>query len=680
MRTKGTKETQILKGITTLLLIPVMCLSKSRFDELKKVIVAILSVNSGKRFSTRAIHKTVYGKLVELEDLRRFLGMKLETLVDEVTLNNYGPTWLDVSTALTELVAEGIIEREEFETYWARKMVSGRIFYVKKRIDARELGLPFDIAKLRLSPFKTVESLVTQTKEDLINRFTGKNYRWKHSWNARLAYTLFRQTCIMNDLVDKNEVVGILDLIYNFDQLLELPRRQGNWHHHEPILPDVRAFADVIMEVLRCESLSEKEKTVAETIKDWVNRFALENGLQQNLESIVDEDNNLLVVLRGQNVEKIMLLFHLDTVKGYFAPKMTNGYVYGRGAVDNKCQGMVAIYSLMLLAANDIVPPFSVVVMGVSCEEISDKSKRGILKAIRRYNLSRENTPLVVVLEATNMNVATGQRQRWAGKMDVYGPGVHSAHIYQDEVDWIRKRAEGRIEVFSRYPDLRALVSKASVEIRAIPCSMPNGGIGKLGKTSITLSETFEDTTDNQTPSFGILSFDIRLGDENLRAEIAEKIKEILSNWLPNPFGFTWDQEKDNCTGTADFLDSDVGNHIKTLLERLKPFFDIFGARPTTYEFGVDGRYTVEAGIPTIGLAPGEELYAHRTFNRHGAENNEEMFERIRISDLFRATVVYFMLVQLCAYHKTYNGTVEIKPEACFLGNMNVHPSNTYIA
>jgi acetylornithine deacetylase/succinyl-diaminopimelate desuccinylase-like protein len=339
---------------------------------------------------------------------------------------------------------------------------------------------------------------------------------------------------------------------------------------------------------------------------------------------------------------------------------------------------MSAIYSLMLLAANGIVPPFSVVVLGVTCEEIPDLSKRGILKAIRRYGLARENTPLVIVLEATNMKVATGQRQRWTGEIEVYGPGVHSAHVYQNEAEWVRNRNSGKIDAFLRFPDLRALVSKASCDIRAIPISLPNGDNGKL-RTSITLREIYEGTTGNQTPSSGILSFDTRLGDRDMKDEIGRRIREILNAWLPSPFGFNWNQEKDNCTGIADFLASDVGNEIRTLLERLRPFFDLFGATPTTYEFGVDGRYTVEAGIPTIGLAPGEEHYAHRTFNHLGAEPAQEMLERIRISELFRAIVVYAMLIQLCTYHRSYEGVAEIRPEAHCFSNLRGNATNTYV-
>ena len=85
------------------------------------------------------------------------------------------------------------------------------------------------------------------------------------------------------------------------------------------------------------------------------------------------------------------------------------------------------------------------------------------------------------------------------------------------------------------------------------------------------------------------------------------------------------------------------------------------GAKYITYEFGVDGRYTVETGIPTFGLAPGEEYYAHRTFNHPGIDVREEMLERVKVLDFLKAVIVYFSLAQICLYHKAYEGTPDIR-------------------
>jgi acetylornithine deacetylase/succinyl-diaminopimelate desuccinylase-like protein len=421
-----------------------------------------------------------------------------------------------------------------------------------------------------------------------------------------------------------------------------------------------------MIEVLQCDSVSGNERHVAEIIKEWVNETAKENGLQDRIKGEIDEDGNLIVILKGQHIEKIMFVFHMDTVKGFFQPRIEGGYIYGRGAVDNKCQGIAAIYSLLLLALNNIVPSFSIVVMGVTCEEINDVNKRGIIKAIKRYNLSEDNTPLIVILEATNMNVAIGQRPRWTGLIKVFGPGIHSAHVENNEIQWLKKREEGKIDAFTRFPDLRALVSRAVVELRNIPLSLDQGGVGRLGRTSIVIHEKFEDTLCNQTPSSGMVEFDIRLGDEHLKEEIKTKIKEILNKWLPSPFGYEWKEESDKCTGTSDFLNSKIGEKIVILLKRLKTFFEVFNAKLVTYEFGVDGRYTVEAGIPTIGLAPGDELYAHRMFNYFGLDAKAEMLERIKLLDLFKAIIVYFMFVQACRYHRAYDKKAEIRLTATY--------------
>ena len=653
-------------------------MTSSGICRLKKVILAVLATNPGRPFSTSAIQKAIYDKLVELKELRTYLGAELSRLTEIVTLNIHGPTLECVTTALTELVAEGSVSVEEIQTYRNGRTGHGCLYSLMTKVDPTELDLPFEISRLGLSPFEKNQQLVTRAKEDSLNRFTGKDYKWRDRRNARFAYSMFREISLVNSFVSKPQAMEILDLMYTFDQAFQFAQHKAKRRGEEFLLPDIGGLAEILLEVLECESLSGNEKGVAEIIDNWVKGFASENRLQDRLKSDIDEDGNLLIALVGQNPEKIMLLFHLDTVKDCFPPKIADGNVYGRGAVDNKSQGLIAIYTIMLLAVNHIIPQFSIVVLGATCEEISDPSKRGILKAIRRYGLSRENTSLVVVLEATNLKVATGQRQRWTGEIELYGPGIHAAHTYQNEEEWIRNRHCEKIDTFTRFPDLRALVSRASCEIRAIPVSSHNGD-GRKRRTTITLRESYEDTTSNQTPSSGKIGFDIRLAEQNEKDEIDRKLNDILKHWLPSPFGYAWDHSKDNCSGVADFLASNVGNETKDLLEKLKPFFDLFDATPTTYEFGVDGRYTVEAGIPTIGLGPGEEHNAHRSFNHLKPEEAREMLERIRISDLFKAIVVYTVLIQLCTYHKSYDGRAEIRTEIC-LRKSEDSPTPAYIS
>lgn len=475
--------------------------------------------------------------MLEHPEIRNYVGLSKEKIKEAYTFNKYGPTCNEVHNAINELIEEGVIEKSSVEFYEGETLRKGfklDLTALGQKM-AAELVLPFDLEKLLVPIYLSTEKLTDIAKERILNDYLEKEYRWRCRKYLRVAYRLFRELYMESRIIGKEDAAQIVELIKNLDECVELrqPLKES-----EILLPDVTTFMDNLLKVLQMYSPSGCEKEVAEVIANWVNEFAYAYNLQARIQAEVDEDNILKVILKGKNPEKILFVFHLDTVKGFYQPEISEGYVYGRGAVDNKSQGMAAIYSLMTMARNGIVPSCSLVVLGVPCEEVADKSKRGILKAIKNYHLSRKNTPLAIILEATDLNIAVGQRPRWSGEVEVYGPGVHVAHVHQNEEEWLKGKVSERIDVYSSYPDLRALISHIEQEIRDAAMSLPLGGKGRLGKTTITVKTLFEDVEDNQTPSRGVIKFDVRLGDERYKEFLRDRIKEILAEWLRAPFGF----------------------------------------------------------------------------------------------------------------------------------------------
>lgn len=631
-----------------------------QIDYVKKLIVGILQANKIRSYplSGRAIQKIIYIKLVKNSQIRNFLGLTEDDILRVVTVAPFGPTEKIVFEALNELTEEKVLNKKSVEFYENRKLYSGTTYTLREGTSLADVNLPFDIRSLLV--YGSIEKLVIKAKNDLLNRLTGREYQWKSPWNLRLAYSLFRQLYLNEQLAPRNSLVRIIDLLTKFDMLFEIPVL-NNWKQYkeEPILPSTNEFFEKLVAVINQHSPSGKEETVARLIRDWVNDYASNQGIENKIQAKVDEDYNLVVVLKGRVKEKILFIFHLDTVEGLVPVRLQNGILSGRGAVDNKSQGVSAIYTLMLLAANGITPPFSIAVIGTCYEEEADKSKRGIVKAIKRYRLSRDNIVFAVIMEATDLNVAVGQRSRWSGKIKIFGPGGHVAHIYQDEIEWIKKAKNRSIDAFSRFPDLAALVDKALCEIRKIPSKLPENGEGALGKTTIRVDREFENLRSNQTPSIGYIKFEIRLGEEEYRELIKMKIRKILERWLISPFGFEKYDWNEECSGVSDFLSSSIGKEISGLLAKLKLFFNAFNAKMTVYEFGTDGRYIVEAGIPTFGLAPGQEYYAHRSFSHPSLDISNEVFERIKVADLFRAIIIYSTLIQICDCRTGYTGKAE---------------------
>lgn len=631
------------------------------YGRLKELIKGIFMANPGRIFTTRMIHKWVYEKVVTYEQVREYLGESLESFMEKVVKRDkYGPTVQGVYPALRELVESGFLQRVEKAFYDRNGHAKQGVFYsLRENVNVSSLDLPFALPLLTIPSFVTANKLVLKAKEDFINKSLGRTYIWKSAFNMTLAYHLLRELNYDHRLLKVNEVSEIINILYDYDQKFKLSHSLSyrKWRNAETIILPIDSFVNMLIQALKIKSFSGEEAEVAEAIKAWIDDWVRVYDLKSSIKTEVDPDGNLIVALAGQHEEKILFIFHLDTVKSFLEPKIDGGYIYGRGVVDDKCPGLAAIYALLLLAINGIVPSPSVVVLGVTCEEEADPSKRGIVKAIRRYGLSRENTPLAIILEATNFDIAVGQRPRWTAEVDVFGPGMHVAHVCQDPSGWLASASNQKSE---RFPDLRALVRYAENKIEKIPQMLPNEGYGKLGRTTIVMSSKFELTSENQTPSWGVLHFDVRPGDEKYLGEIERQILNILKEVFINPFGFVWKGGK--CTGISDFLESPVGKDIINFLEEFRPFFQVLDSKQYIYEFGVDGRYTVEADIPTIGLAPGKELFAHRSFN-YNVSNVEtsDFIEQLRLVDLFKAVIVYFKLLQICELGKNYDGLPVIK-------------------
>jgi len=608
----------------------------------RNLVLGVLLANRFRCISKRGLYKVVYWLAIIKEEIRQFLGLTEEELIREFTkAAKHGPTSDMIGQALDELIHEGVVGLSEIDL----PKMNGKKCSLLKDIDPTDLCLPFDISRLTIPSYLPIERLATYVKQDFLNRLTNKQYSWHSPWNLRLAYTSFMMH-YTEKLLTKEEGNDLVGFLYRLDQTLEAPSLPWSIQYRaDPEIPSPRELTDKLTEILRIESFSGNERAIAENLCQW----ARSNGLEK---SYVDEDNNLFVVLRGRHSAQLMFVFHLDTVAVSFPVEIREGQLYGRGSCDNKAAGVMAIFALIMLARNHIVPSFTIVVTGTSCEEEADRTKRGVLKAIKRYEWSRQDVLLAIVLEASHLNLALGERARWTGEITLRGGGGHVANIYADEIDWVQKRHASKLSAFQRLPDMRALVSRALVEIREIVVKLPEG---KFGRTTIVLWESYDQVDRNQTPISGRILFDIRLADIGHKEMIRQQIMNILEKWLPSPFSYSMDWHE-TCGSITSYLDSKIGHRIRDAVIRLRPFLNAIGARAVSYGFGTDARYLIdEAGIPTVGLGPGDETEAHKSSGYPPAETPDQLKEKISLYQLLKAMLAYFTLCQVCKFDPGWN-------------------------
>ena len=104
-------------------------------------------------------------------------------------------------------------------------------------------------------------------------------------------------------------------------------------------------------------------------------------GLEVTLDEFLPNRANMIVRLKGKNAKpELMLTGHLDTVPvgtvkwehDPFAFDIVDGIVYGRGVDDMKGGDAAALYAMIMLKRNGIVPENDVVFVGTVGEETMD--------------------------------------------------------------------------------------------------------------------------------------------------------------------------------------------------------------------------------------------------------------------------------------------------------------------
>ena len=121
-------------------------------------------------------------------------------------------------------------------------------------------------------------------------------------------------------------------------------------------------------------------------------RFLMERAREMGLEAEIDEAGNMIARLPGQNgdtgekreAEPVILLGHMDTVRGNIAVRIEDGRLYGRGAVDAKGPLAAFLCAAARLARSERENPRRpLLVIGAVEEEAA--TSRGARAVVGRY-------------------------------------------------------------------------------------------------------------------------------------------------------------------------------------------------------------------------------------------------------------------------------------------------------
>ncbi len=367
--------------------------------------------------------------------------------------------------------------------------------------------------------------------------------------------------------------------------------------------------------LIQAPSMSGEEEEVAGIIREEMNALGFDR-------TWIDDAGNVAGILKGSGSGPLIVLEgHMDTVPpgrldewrvDPFSGAVVDGWIYGRGAVDMKGAIASMTYSASTLGELNSDVYFVFVVH----EE--DQEGFGIRHFVQREGLRPD---LVVIGEATKLNVAVGHRGRVEVRLRAEGRTAHSSMPQLGE-SALEKMIDAlvRLRTLSKEFPEHPVLGRSTVAAVAISCSP--GQIPVIPDVCEALldyrlvpGETLEEV-------LGRLSSLVA----GLHAEVAKRTLRCYTGLEAEVTAYfpAWYQPSTLAQELARTLNADV----------------------TVWKFGTDGSYTAgEAGFATVGYGPGDEALAHRPN------------ERVSIRDLELAVAGYSKIVLWAERVLTRGGT-----------------------
>lgn len=348
----------------------------------------------------------------------------------------------------------------------------------------------------------------------------------------------------------------------------------------------------------------------------------------------VDEINNVMATIKGTGGGRSILLNgHLDHVppggmvdpySGRVMDGRTFGVegevVYGRGATDMK--GAVAA----MATAGAVIRRLPISLEGdfkVAAVVQEETGGAGTLATIQESGFLGD---LVVIGEATNLELALGHRGTLGVSINIRGRSCHAS------------APELGINALYKAVNLIGRL-RAEVEPR-----LPEHPI--FGRTTMAVTRmVVKPNISNVVPEECEIYIDCRNGPDYPAEALERTLEELISEMRRD------DPELDVLVipssiarGLRGFTGFYTDPKVYPVVEEARSILaEALGRQPrlTTWRFATDGRFYSWLGMPVIGLGPGEERLAHTNI------------EHIRVEDYLTSIKAYaYLACRFCGYRE----------------------------
>ena len=348
----------------------------------------------------------------------------------------------------------------------------------------------------------------------------------------------------------------------------------------------IKAFCQ---RLIQTPSLSLEEAAISQVIRDEMANLGYD-------EIFVDALHNTVGIIKGKGDGPcIMFNGHIDhagvgEMVEPFSGKEIDGapfghdgpVIYGRGASDMKAAIAAMVHAGAAVKASGRELSGDILVTCVSREEMA----RG--EGIRYLLENGLRADAAVSGEATGLKVYLGHRGKFEARVSVRGRTSHGG-CPQGGINAIFKMSRFLDALQTRYPlPDHPFLGRATVTVLDI-CASP-GALTPIvpDRCEVVIDRRFlpRENQDELLDGFRRLFAKIRADDPEFDAEVAPL------KWFP---------------AMATEPDEPVVRAMMAAREKVLGTAGPLGA----WYFGVDGTFINEAGIPCVGLGPGNEYLAH---------------------------------------------------------------------
>jgi len=353
---------------------------------------------------------------------------------------------------------------------------------------------------------------------------------------------------------------------------------------------DRNALIAACQDVVRVPSLSFEEADVGKVFASHFRRLGFD-------EVRTDEYGNVIARLAGAGKgPSIMFNGHIDHVPAgdMHAPFSadlvdasrwgeTGQAIFGRGTCDMKCNVMASAYAIASIRRAGVQLQGDILLVADVGEEVD--SPHGVAAVID----AGVRTDFGVSTESTRGRVFIGHRGKIDVEVNIHGRSSHAA-----------EPASG----------LNAAMGAATVlgAIDAYGRSLANDKL--LGPATVSVISV-KSSPDNGTAVIPNLCT-VRIDRRYVRGETAEECERELRDLLDR-FVLAHDKFRYDLRVVTHFplMYLDPTSELVAAASRAR--LDVAGAPEPVgaWRFGVNGTFMLLAGIPTIGLGPGDEKWAH---------------------------------------------------------------------